>query len=205
MKLYYDPGSCALSPHIVLCELGLDHALEKVDLAAQRTETGADFRAINPKGYVPALALDDGTVLTEGGVIVQWLADRRPDSGLLPPAGSLDRVRVQEWLSFVSAELHRSYTPLFEPDLPADMRDRALARLARKLDFVEAHLADRDWLLGEAFTAADAYCFTILNWAPYVDLDMTPWPALRAYHARAKARPAVQQAMAAEGLDAGAT
>ena len=200
MKLYYDSASCALSPHIVLCELGLDFDLEKVDLAAQRTETGAGFRAINPKGYVPALALDDGTVLTEGGVIVQWLADQRPDAGLLPPFGTLDRYRVQEWLSFVSADMHRNYTPLFDKELPPAVRTKALARLGAKLDYLAAHLADRSYLMGDLFTVADAYCFTILNWASYVDLDMTPWPTLTAYHARVMARPAVQAAMAQEGL-----
>ena len=200
MKLFYDAGSCALSPHIVLCELGFDHELEKVDLAAGRTETGTDFRAINPKGYVPVLVLDDGTVLTEGGVIVQWLADQRPEAGLIPPVGSLERVRVQEWLSFVAAELHRSYTPLFDRDLAPDYREKAAAKLAGRLDFVEAHLAGRDYLVGGRFTVADAYCFTILNWAGYVDVDMAPWPSLRAYHGRVRERPAVQRAMAEEGL-----
>lgn len=200
MKLYYDSASCAMSPHIVLCELGLEFDIEKVDLAAQRTETGADYRAINPKGYVPALALDDGAVLTEGGMIVQWLADQRPEAGLLPPVGTLDRYRVQEWLSFVSADMHRNYTPLFDKDLPPEVRRKALARLGGRLDYLAAHLADRSYLMGDRFTVADAYCFTILNWASYVDLDMTPWPTLIAYHSRVMERPAVQAAMAQEGL-----
>jgi glutathione S-transferase len=133
-------------------------------------------------------------------VIVQWLADLRPEAGLIPAAGSLDRIRVQEWLSFVAAELHRSYTPLFDRDLAPACREKALAKLAGKLDFVEAHLAGRDYLMGERFTVADAYCFTIVNWAGYVGVEMAPWPALRAYHARVRARPAVQRAMSDEGL-----
>ena len=149
---------------------------------------------------LPALALEDGTVLTEGGVIVQWLADQRPEAGLLPPVGTLDRYRVQEWLSFVSADMHRNYTPLFDKDLLPEVRRKALVRLAGKLDYLAVHLADRSYLMGDLFTVADAYCFTILNWASYVDLDMTPWPKLIAYHARVMARPAVQAAMAQEGL-----
>jgi len=188
MKLYYDPGSCALSPHIVLCEAEYRFEIETVDLEAGRTETGADFLAINPKGYVPVLVLDDGTVLTEGGVIVQYLADQVPEAGLIPPAGTIERIRVLEWLSFVSSELHRGYTPLFDTSLPADYRAKVLKRLGRRFDVVERHLADRSHLVGDRFTVADAYCFTILNWAGTVGVDMAPWPGLVAYHAPGCAR-----------------
>ena len=205
MKLYYDAASCAMSPHIVLCEAGVGHEIERVDLAAGRTASGADFLAINPKGYVPVLVLDDGTVLTEGGVIVQYIADNASDASLIPASGTLARYRVLEWLSFVSAELHRSYTPLFDKSLPDTEQAKAMKRLTRRLDFVEAHMAEahrlgRSYLVGDGFTVADAYCFTILNWAPYVNVDMAPWPALRRYHAEVAARPKVREAMTAEGL-----
>ncbi|MDH3232861.1 MAG: glutathione transferase GstA [Alphaproteobacteria bacterium] len=200
MKLYYDPGSCALSPHIVLCEAGLAHEIEKVDLAAGRTESGADFRAIHPLGCVPVLVLDDGQILTEGGVIVQYLADQVPRVGLIPPVMTMARYRVLEWLSFVSSELHRRYTPLFDSGLGDDYRATVLKRLHHRFDIVETHLSERPYLTGDAFSVADAYCFTILNWAGYVNVDMTPWPVLRDYHARVAARPGVREAMRAEGL-----
>jgi len=200
MKLYYDPGSCALSPHIVLCEAGLAHEIEKVDLAAGKTESGADFRAIHPLGCVPVLVLDDGQVLTEGGVIVQYLADAAPQNGLIPPAGTMPRYRVLEWLSFVSSELHRRYTPLFDAALSDDYRATVLKRLTHRFDILQKHLSDRAYLTGDTFTVADAYCFTILNWAGYVKVDMGPWPVLRDYCARVAERPRVQQAMRAEGL-----
>jgi glutathione S-transferase len=200
MKLYYDSGSCALSPHIVLCELGFEFDIEKVDLEAGITERGADFHAINPSGCVPVLVLDDGQILTEGGVIVQYLADAAPEAGLIPPAGTMRRYRVLEWLSFVSAELHRGYTPLFDDTLTEGYRAKVLKRLARRLDIVEQHLNDRQYLSGDEFTVADAYCFTILNWAGYVSVDMSPWPNIQAYQSRVSARPNVQKAMRAEGL-----
>lgn len=200
MKLYYDPASCALSPHIVLCEAGLPHEIEKVDLAAGRTESGADFRAIHPLGCVPVLALDDGQILTEGGVIVQYLADQVPQAGLIPPALTMARYRVLEWLSFVSSELHRRYTPLFDAGLSDDYRATVLKRLHHRFDIVEKHLSERPYLTGDTFSVADAYCFTILNWAEYVNVDMTPWPVLRDYHVRVAQRPGVQEAMRAEGL-----
>ncbi|MEQ8701379.1 MAG: glutathione transferase GstA [Bauldia litoralis] len=200
MKLYYDPASCALSPHIVLREAGLPFELERVDLAAQRTQGGADFGAIKPKGFIPVLELDDGSRLTEGSVIVQYIADLVPEKALIPPAGSFERYRVQEWLSFVSAELHRGQTPLFEKTLAADYEARVRARLGRRFAFLSDRLATCAYLMGEAFTVADAYCFTILNWAPYVKVDHGPWPAILAYRERVAARPAVQAAMRAEGL-----
>jgi len=200
MKLYYDPGSCALSPHIVLCEAALRHEIEQVDVAAGRTESGTDFRAIHPLGCVPVLVLNDGQILTEGGVIVQYLADQVPQTGLIPPALTMARYRVLEWLSFVSSELHRRYTPLFDAGLNDEYRATVMKRLAHRFDIVERHLADRQYLMGEAFSVADAYCFTILNWAGYVNVDMGSWPVLCDYRARVAARPAVQEAMRAEGL-----
>ncbi len=200
MKLYYDPGSCALSPHIVLCEAGYDFEIEKVDLAAGKTESGADFTKINPKGYVPVLELDDGQILTEGGVIVQYLADAATAADLIPPAGTIERYQVLEWLSFVSAELHRGFTPLFDASLPEANREAASQRLGHRLDFVDAQLADRPYLTGEKFRVADAYCFVILNWDRYVAIDLSPWSNLLAYRARIAARPKVQEAMRAEGL-----
>lgn len=200
MKLYYSPGACSLSPHIVLCELGLPHETERVDLKSHTTADGADYYGINPKGYVPALRLDDGQLLTEGPAIVQYLADRKPEAGLLPPAGTVDRARVQEWLTFIGTELHKSFSPLFRADASADWKAAARANIERRLGFVNDALAGRDYLTGARFCVADAYLFTILNWTRPMKIDLAPWPNIAAYHARVAARPAVQQAMGAEGL-----
>ncbi len=200
MKLYYDSGSCALSPHIVLCEAELPFELEKVDLGNCTTERGVDFGQINPKRLVPVLALDDGQILTEGSVIVQYVADQVPEKNLIPSPGTMERYRVLEWLSFVSAELHRGFTPLFNSRLPKDYKDVVLKRLTERFEFLERHLAGRPYLSGDAFSVADAYCFTILNWAGYVKVDMSPWAELEAYGNRVASRPKVQDAMRAEGL-----
>ena len=162
MKLYYSPGACSLSPHIVLCELGLAHELEKVDLRSHTTADGGDYYAINPKGYVPALRLDDGQLLTEGPAIVQYLADLKPAAGLLPPAGTLERARVQEWLAFIGTEIHKNFSPLFRPDTSADWKAAARATLERRLAFVDQALTGRDYLLGSLFSVADAYLFTVV-------------------------------------------
>jgi glutathione S-transferase len=198
MKLYFSPGACSLSPHIVLRELGLPFELERVDTKAQQTASGANFTALNPKKYVPALQLDDGQVLTEGAVIVQYLADRKPDAQLVPAPGSMERYRVQEWLNYVASEVHKSFSPLFrasEEQRPA-LRDV----LAAKLEYIARQLEGHQFLTGERFSIADAYLFTVLNWSKRVGIDLGRWPALEAYLKRIFARPAVRSAMEAEGL-----
>ncbi len=200
MKLFYAPGACSLSPHIVAIEAGIELSLQKVDLKTKTIASEGDFLTINPKGYVPALQLDDGQVLTEGTVIVQYLADLKPAKGLAPPAGTLARYRLQEWLGYINSELHKSYSPLFRPDLAADARAERLAYLTKRYTFVEKHIASQSYLLGESFTVADAYLFTITNWAGTVKLDLAPFPHLRAFQERVAARPAVKAAMRAEGL-----
>ncbi|HJV26220.1 MAG TPA: glutathione transferase GstA [Aromatoleum sp.] len=199
MKLFYSPGACSLSPHIVLCELGLPHDTEKVDLKTHTTAGGVDYYTINPKGYVPALQLDDGQILTEGPAIVQYLADRKPEAHLLPPPGTVERARVHEWLTFIGTEIHKSFSPLFRPDASADWKSAARKTIEGRFDFVDKTLAERDYLTGPQFTVADAYLFTIAGWAPHVEIDLARWPALAAFHKRVAARPAVQQAMRAEG------
>jgi glutathione S-transferase len=198
MKLYYARGACSLSPHIVLCELGLAHELEKVDLKTHTTGNGADYAKINAKGYVPALQLDNGEVLTEGPAIVQYLAEQKPAAGLLPPAGSLARARVQEWLNFVGTELHKSFSLLFNPANSDDVKTNARAAIARRLGFVDEALQGRDYLTGAQFTVADAYLFTVVNWTRAMGIDLAAWPAVSAFQQRVSARPAVQQAMKAE-------
>ena len=201
MKLYYSPGACSLSPHIVLRELGLPATLEAVDLKTKRTDSGADFTALNPKGYVPALQLDDGEVLTEGVAIVQYLADRHAPGTLAPAAGTVERARLAGHLNFISAELHKAFGPLFNPALAPEARQAALATIGRKLDVMEQTLADgRPYLLGPDFSVADAYLFVILTWADPMGIDLARWPHLQQFRQRVAARPAVQSAMAAEGL-----
>lgn len=199
MKLYYSPGACSLSPHIVLCEAGLAHELVKVDLKTKRTEHGDDFNAVNPKGYVPTLALDDGSVLTEGPAIVQYLADLAPAAGLVPAAGTLDRVHLQEWLNFISTELHKGFTPLFQ-GAPSEWQASVRNGLNKRFGYLAAILERQPYLMGEEFSVADAYLFTILNWTKWVKLDLATWPALGAYLARVAARPGVQKALKSEGL-----
>ena len=200
MKLYYAPGACSLSPHIVARELGVKLAFEKVDTGAKRTETGRDYWQINPKGYVPALELDDGELLTEGPAIVQYLADLAPDAQLAPANGTFARARLQEMLGYINSEIHKSYSPLFRKETPAETRAERKAYLLRRYELIENILAKQHWLLGDRFSAADAYLFTVTRWAKSVDLDLTAFPALRAFQERVAARPAVQAALAAEGL-----
>jgi glutathione S-transferase len=199
MKLYFSPGACSLSPHIVLLEAGLEFSAERVDLREKKTAAGEDFRAINPKGYVPALGLDDGTLLTEGAAIVQYLADLAPGAGLLPPVGDAARYKVIAWLSYISSELHKNFSPLFNPAATDDMRAHARKMLAQRLDYVASQLAASEYL-EQRFSVADAYLFTVLGWAEVVKLSLADWPVLDAYRARIGARPAVQQALRAEGL-----
>ena len=200
MKLYFSPGACSLSPHIALREAGMKFDLEKVDLKAKKTESGEDYTAVNPKGYVPALKLDDGGVLTEAGVIVQYVADKKPEAKLAPASGTPERYRLQEWLNFISTEVHKGTSPLFNPATPDAYKQMATEKLGQRYDYIAKKLAKSPYLMGEAFTIADGYMFTILNWANFVNIDLGKWPALQAYQARVAARPAVQAALKAEGL-----
>lgn len=200
MKLYYTPGACSLAPHIVLCELGLAHELVKVDLKAHTTADGRDYYQVNPKGYVPALELDDGQVLTEDAVVMQYVADLKPGAGLLPPVGSMERWRVLEWLNFISSEIHKGLGALFNPAVTPDWRAAVIARVETRLAYLDRLLAGQGYLTGNEFGIADAYLFTILSWTGLMHIDLTPWPALVAYQARVAARPAVQEAMRTEGL-----
>lgn len=200
MKLYYSPGACSLSPHIVMRELGQPVDLVKVDLKAKKTEKGDDYTRINPKGYVPALELEDGQVLTEGPAIVQYLADKKPDVKLAPPAGSPERYRVQEWLNFITSELHKGIGVLFGADTPEDFKPIARKRALDRLALVDKHLAGKDYLMGKSFSVADAYLFTVASWTRHVGIDISGLKNLGAYLARVAARPAVQAALKAEGL-----
>ncbi|RYE85588.1 MAG: glutathione transferase GstA, partial [Myxococcales bacterium] len=192
MKLYYSPGTCSLSPHIVARELGLELTLVQVDLATRRTSDGRDFLAINPKGYVPALELDDGKLLTEGTVIVQYLADLQ--ARLAPAAGTLERYRVQEMLAYLNTELHKSYGPLFRPGVTAEVRAESIATIQRRYAPIERQLGGGPWLFGPDFTVADAYLFVVTNWASMVDVDLSAFPRLRAFQEQAARRPAVRAA-----------
>lgn len=200
MKLYFAPGACSLSPHIVAQELGIPVSLVKVDTQKKVTESGADFWAINPKGYVPAVELDNGQVLTEGTAIVQYLADSKPDGKLVPAAGSFERVRLQEMLGYINSELHKSYSPLFNPKTPAETRSEREEYLRKRYGLIEKQLEGKQYLFGDQFTVADAYLYTVTNWAAYVKLDISGFPNLLAFQARVAARPAVQAALKAEGL-----
>ena len=199
MKLYYVPGACSLSPHIVLLELGLSATLEKVDFATKKTSTG-DYFAVNSKGAVPTLELDDGRRLTEGPAIVQYLADLKPESGLAPRAGTFERYQLIEMLNYITSELHKGFSPLFNPNISADWKAAALANLGKKFDWLTNFLQDKNFLMGGAFTVADAYLFTVLRWSGHVGIDLSKWPVLTAYQARVAQRPKVQQALREEGL-----
>ncbi len=200
MKLYFSTGACSLSPRIVLMEAGIPFTDEKVDLKSKKTASGADFFSINSKGAVPALELDNGQVLTEGTAIVQYLADLRPDSGLAPRAGSFERYRLMEILNFIASEMHKGFSPLFKADTSADVRKSAVDVLGKRLDWLSAHLAGKKFLMGETFTVADAYLFTVLRWSGLVHVDLAQWPVLTAYVARVGERPKVKEALHAEGL-----
>ena len=200
MKLYYSAGACSLSPHIVAQEAGIALQLEKVDTKAKRTESGEDYWQINPKGYVPALALDDGELLTEGPAIVQYLADLKPESKLAPANGSTARYRLQETLGYINSELHKTYSPLFKPETPDAVREERKAYLRKRYALVDQHLASHPWLVGDHFTGADAYLFTVTNWAKHVDLDLSDFLAVIDFQQRVAARPAVHAALEAEGL-----
>jgi glutathione S-transferase len=200
MKLYYKPGACSLSPHIVLREAGLDFSIEKVDLAAKKTEHGADFLAVNPKGQVPVLQLDDGSILTEGAVIVQYLADQKPDRQLLPEAGTPARYHALEWLNYVATELHKGFSPLFNPRFPDEAKAVAREQMEKKFVFLNDQLAGKAYLLGSRFSVVDAYLFTVMGWAKALKFDLSALPHLSAFVERMAARPAVDAALAAEGM-----
>jgi glutathione S-transferase len=200
MKLYYSPGACSLSPHIVAREAGIPVELVKVDLKGKTLSDGADFIGVNGKGYVPAIRLDDGQMLTEGPAIVQYLADQKPGSGLAPAAGSFERYRLQEWLNFITSELHKAMGTFFNPAVTPEWRKGVSDRLEVRCDWLAKQLAGKQYLMGERFSVADAYLFTILNWAPMVKFDLGKWSVLIEYQKRVAARPKVQEALRAEGL-----
>ena len=200
MKLYYAPGACSLAPHIVLNELGSSYELEKVDLAAKKTETGADFAEVNGKGYVPTLDLGKGEILTEVSIILQYLADKAQNSGLLPAFGSMERYRAMETLNFIASELHKGIGGLFNPAMPGDGKKAIIDRVKRRLSWLDAQLAKKPYLLGENYSVADAYAFTVLGWSKWVNLDLSAYAHVVAYLDRVGARPAVQAALKKEGL-----
>jgi glutathione S-transferase len=200
MKLYFSPGACSLSPHIVLNEAGLPFEAIRVDGKTKLTEGGADFKQVNPLGYVPVLELDDGTKVTEGPAIVQYIADKAPGKKLAPAAGTMQRTELQTWLNFVSSELHKGFSPLFNKAMPDEAKKIFRDRLATRFAHLDQHLAKNDYLMGKDYSVADAYLFTISNWARSVDVDLSPFPNVLAYRKRVGARPAVQTAMKAEGL-----
>ena len=200
MKLYYAPGVCSLSPHIVLEEAGLKHSLVKTDIRAKTVEGGSDYKKTNPLGYVPALELDDGTILTEGPAIVQYIADKVPEKKLAPANGTLERYKMQSWLNFVSSEMHKGFSPLFNPAMPEDGKKIARERLIARREHVDKHLATHDYLMGKSFSLPDAYLFTVLRWTVPTKIDLAPFPHLQAFMTRMEARPAVKAAMKSEGL-----
>jgi glutathione S-transferase len=200
MKLYYSPGACSLSPHIVSKELGLPVTLQKVNTKDKTMEGGGDFWQVNAKGYVPTLELDNGERLTEGPAIVQYLADQKPDAGLAPKNGTLERYRVQEWLNFLTSEVHKQFSPLFRPNTPEDYKPVAKENLAKRFDWLDKQLAGKEYLLGANFSVADAYLFTLLRWTKPTQIDLAKWPNLKAYVERVGARPKVKEALKAEGL-----
>ena len=198
MKLYFSPGACSLSPNIVAREAGIALELVKVDLGTKKVDVEGDFFAVNPKGYVPALELDDGSVLTEVSAVVQYLADRKPESELVPAASTNERYRMQEMLGYINSEIHKAYSPLFNPATPAATVEERKAHLKKRYKLIEERLAAREYLFGDRFTAADAYLFTITNWAGFVKLDLSEFANIAAFQKRVAARPAVQEAMRAE-------
>jgi glutathione S-transferase len=200
MKLYFAPGACSLSPDIVLREAGLNFELEQVDLRTKKTKSGADFLKVNPKGQVPVLVTDDGKMLTEGPAVVQYIADQKPEAKLAPPCGSFDRSRLQEWLNFITSELHKSFSPLFAPNTPEEYKTIIKENLAKRFAGLDAHLAENQYLMGSRFSVADAYAFVVVGWAKPMKIDLAKWKNLTTYLDRIAARPKVQEAMKAEGL-----
>ena len=200
MKLYYTPGACSMAAHMALLEAGLSPELEKVDLAAKTTDKGNDYTKVNPKGYVPALQLDNGEILTECGVILQYVADQKPQAGLAPAAGSMERYRMMEFIHFISTELHKNFSHLFKPDTPEQTRNTAMETIGKRLTFLDQKLQGKDYLLGSKFSVADCYLATVLGWTQYLKMDLAPYPNLGAYVGRVMGRPKVQQTLKEEGL-----
>lgn len=200
MKLFFAPGACSLAAHILVEETGLPCTLEKVDLKTHKTERGEDYTKINPKGYVPALKLDSGDLLTEVGVVLQYLSDQKQDSQLMAPAGSLERYRQMEWLNFIATEVHKQFSPFFRPETPPETKEQHTKILGRRFSFLSDTLSKQPYLAGQTFTAPDAYLCTVLGWAGHVKIDLSPWPHLTDYLTRVRARPAVLKALKSEGL-----
>lgn len=202
MKLYFSPGACSLASHIALLEAELPFTADKVDMRTRQTSDGRDFRTVNPNGYVPSLELDNGEILNEGQAILQYIADQKPGAQLAPPPATMPRYRLLEWLSFISSELHKGFGPLLRPGGPEDAKTATRDKLGLRLGFVAQHLASRQYLVGDHFTVADAYLYTVLTWSRVAGIDLSAWPVLAAYRERIQQRPAVQAARAAEGLKA---
>ena len=200
MKLYYAPGACSLAPHIALREAGYQFELDKVDLAAKRTESGKDYLKINPNGYVPALQTDDGEIITEAAVILQYLADKKPRAHLAPKHGSMERYRLLEWLNFTASEIHKTLGVLFKPEMTPEWKKAQINLFHTRLEFLAKHLHKRKFLLGDEFTIADAYLFTVLGWVNFHKIDISNWPEVKKYMQRIGERKAVREAMEAEGL-----
>jgi glutathione S-transferase len=200
MKLYYSPGACSLSPHIAMHEAGLTFEAILAPTKTHKLPDGSDYYAVNPLGYVPYLTLDDGRSLHEGPAIVQYIADQAPAKNLAPANGTYERYKLQEWLTFIGVELHKNFSPLFVPTTHPDTKAAALERLQGRLKWVEGELAGKQYLMGDQFTVADGYLFTVTNWPQYLGVDLTPYPNLMAYRGRVGSRPAVIAAMKAEGL-----
>lgn len=200
MQLYYAPGACSLASHITLREAGLPFDLKRADTKTKKLEDGSDYFAINPKGAVPALKLDDGQVLTEGVAIMQYLADQKPESNLAPKNGTLERYRVQEWLNYITSEVHKSFSPLWNPAADPAVKQYALDNLTKKFEYLNQQLTGKKYLTGDTFTIADSYLFVVLNWTNFLNVDLSKYPAIKDFQARVAARPKVQEALAAEGL-----
>ena len=200
MKLYYSPGACSLASHISLRETGLPFDIDQFIASTGKTASGEDFKQVNPKGYVPTIRMDDGSILTEGAAILQYIADQNPASSLAPKAGTMERYRLQEWLTFIGTELHKTYSPLFNKAVSPEVKTRAHDLLTRRLGYVETQLVSKPYLMGERFTVADAYMFTVVRWSDRVGFDLAQFPKTKEYLAKISARPAVQAAMKAEGL-----
>ncbi len=200
MKLYYAPGACSMASHIALHETGLPFEIDKLDAATKMTAGGENFMLVNPKGYVPTIRLDDGSILSEGAAVLQYIADQNPASGLAPKAGTMERYRLQEWLTFIGTELHKTYGPLFNKAVSPDAKTRGFDLLTRRLGYVETQLANKPYLMGDSFTVADAYMFVVVRWSDRVGFDLGPFPRIKEYLAKIAARPSVQAAMKAEGL-----
>ncbi|HEU4352017.1 MAG TPA: glutathione transferase GstA [Burkholderiales bacterium] len=200
MKLYYSPGACSLSPHIVARELGIRVELKKVNTKDKTIEGGGDYWKVNGRGYVPALELDNGEILTEGPAIVQYLADQKPDAGLAPKWGTFERYRLQEWLNFLTSEVHKQFSPLFKPNTPEEYKKIARENIATRFDWLDKQLAGKEYLMGKQFSVADAYAFVLIGWSKSQGIDLVRWPNIAAYHKRVGARAKVQEALQAEGL-----